>query len=133
MTTSVLDIGEVAKAVRLKPSALRYYEEKGLIRSVGRHGLRRLYSASVLDRLALILSGQAAGFSLQEIGALLNGAPGDVELKRALATKADDLDRRILQLSQMRDGLRHAAECQHPRLVECPHFIAGIRDALHSR
>ena len=55
-------------------STLRFYEEKGLIASTGRRGLRRLFEPGVLERLALIALGQAAGFSLDEI-ALMFG-PG---------------------------------------------------------
>ena len=49
-----LDIGEVARQSGVPASTLRYYEEKGLIASSGRHGLRRLFDAGVLERLALI-------------------------------------------------------------------------------
>jgi hypothetical protein len=59
-----LDITAVAKQSGVPASALRYYEGKGLIASVGRRGLRRLFDAAVLERLALIALGQAAGFSL---------------------------------------------------------------------
>ena len=47
-----LDIGEVARRSGVPASTLRYYEEKGLIASSGRHGLRRLFDAGVLERLA---------------------------------------------------------------------------------
>jgi DNA-binding transcriptional MerR regulator len=62
-----MDIVEVAKRSGLPASALRYYEEKGLIASTGRQGLRRTFADSVLDQLSLIALGQAAGFSLGEI------------------------------------------------------------------
>lgn len=48
-------------------STLRFYEEKGLIASVGRRGLRRLFNPGVLERLALVAPGRSAGFSLDEI------------------------------------------------------------------
>ena len=62
-----LDIAEVAKRSGVPASALRYYEQKGLIVSVGRRGLRRLFDAAVLERLALIALGRSAGLSLDEI------------------------------------------------------------------
>ena len=65
-----LDIADVARQSGVPASALRYYEEKGLIASVGRRGLRRLFDARVLERLALIALGQAAGFSLDEIAGM---------------------------------------------------------------
>jgi len=117
-----LDIGEVAKQAGLPPSTLRYYEEKGLIRSVGRRGLRRAFDADVLERLALIGLGQAAGFSLEEIALMLapNGRP-QID-RRKLAGKAEELDRTIRRLTSVRDGLRHAAVCPAPSHMECPKF-----------
>jgi MerR family redox-sensitive transcriptional activator SoxR len=66
-----MDIAEVAKRSGLRASTLRYYEERGLIASVGRQGLRRTFEPRVLDQLALISLGQVAGFSLDEIAEML--------------------------------------------------------------
>ena len=66
-----MDISEVAKLAGVPASTLRFYEDKGLITSIGRRGLRRLFSANVLERLALIALGRAAGFSLNEIASML--------------------------------------------------------------
>lgn len=124
-----LDIAEVARHSGLPASTLRYYEEKGLIRSVGRHGLRRLFAESVLERLSLIALGQNAGFSLDEIGGML-GAKGGPDIDRAqLMAKADELDRTIRRLTAMRDGLRHAAACPAPSHMECPTFQRLLRHA----
>lgn len=119
-----LDIAEVAARSALPASTLRFYEERGLIRSVGRRGLRRLFDPDVLERLALIALGSSAGFSLDEIGRMFtaNGRPKIDRL--ALAAKADELDRTIRKLGAMRDGLRHAAVCPAPSHMECPKFRA---------
>src|SRR4029079_7436020 len=87
-----LDIGEVAARVGVPASTLRYYEEKGLIRPVGRRGLRRLYDPSVVERLAMIGLGQSAGFSLDEIARMFapDGKP-KID-RRVLAEKAEELD-----------------------------------------
>lgn len=124
-----LDIVAVARASGLPASTLRYYEERGLIASVGRRGLRRLFDAEVLERLALIALGRAAGFSLAEIGRMFapDGAP-QID-RRALAAKAEELDRTVRQLSAMRDGLRHAAACPAPSHLECPTFRRLLRAA----
>lgn len=117
-----MDIAEVAKRSGLPASKLRFYEEKGLISSVGRQGLRRVFNADIFDRLALIALGRAAGFSLDEIAQMIgpNGKPSiDRDL---LATKADELDRTIQKQTTMRDGLRHAAVCSAPSHMECPTF-----------
>lgn len=124
-----LDIAEVARRSGLPASTLRYYEESGLIASIGRRGLRRLFDAEVLDRLALIALGRAAGFSLAEI-ALMFGPDGRPRLDREqLAAKAEELERRIRRLGVLRDGLRHAAACPAPSHSECPTFRRILRAA----
>ncbi len=117
-----LDIAEVAERSGVPASTLRYYEEKGLIASVGRRGLRRVFGASVLDRLALVSLGRIAGFSLEEITQMF--APdGRPRIDRtALVAKADELDRRIRRLQSVSRGLRHAAACKAPSHMECPSF-----------
>lgn len=117
-----LDIAAVARRTGVPASTLRYYEEQGLIASIGRHGLRRVFAASVLERLALIALGQSAGFSLAEIARMF--APdGQPAIDRTLlATRAEELDATIRKLSGLRDGLRHAAVCPAPSHLECPSF-----------
>ncbi len=117
-----LDISEVVRRSGIPASALRLYEEKGLIASISRRGQRRLFGPAVLDRLALITLGRQAGFSLKEIARMF--APdGRPRIDRQmLTTKAEDLDRTIRKLSGMRDGLRHAAACPAPSHLECPTF-----------
>ncbi|KVK81590.1 MerR family transcriptional regulator [Burkholderia ubonensis] len=126
-----LDIADVARHAGLPASTLRYYEEKGLIASNGRRGLRRQYDPAVLQRLALIALGREAGFSLDEIGAMF-GAGGEPDIDRAkLDAKADELDRTIRRLSAVRDGLRHAAACPAPSHLQCPSFQKLLRIAEH--
>lgn len=124
-----LDIAEVAAQCGVPASTLRFYEEKGLIKSIGRRGLRRVFAASVLERLALIALGRAAGFSLDEIAAMF--APdGRLRIDRQkLATKAKELDETIRQLTAMRDGLRHAVNCSAPSHMECPKFRRIVQAA----
>jgi DNA-binding transcriptional MerR regulator len=125
---SILDITEVAKRARVPASTLRYYEEIGLIESVGRRGLRRTFESAVLERLALIGLGRAAGFTLDEIALML--APDGPRIdRRVLAAKADELEATIKRLTKMRDGLRHAAACRAPSHMECPTFRRLLRAA----
>ncbi len=117
-----LDIGDVSAQTGVKPSALRYYEEIGLIQSLFRHGLRRQFSPDVLLQIKLITMGQAAGFSLEEIAGMF-GKNGRPDLPRdALHRKADEIDDKIHQLTALRDTLRHVAECKAPSHMECPTF-----------
>jgi DNA-binding transcriptional MerR regulator len=117
-----VDIAEVAKRSGVPASTLRFYDEKGLIASVGRRGLRRLFDAGVLERLALIALGRSAGFSLDEIARMFTPDGGTRIDRDALAAKAKELDETIRRLSAMRDGLRHAAVCPAPSHLECPTF-----------
>lgn len=131
-----MDISDVVKRAGIPASTLRFYEEKGLIHSVGRQGIRRQFHEGVLERLALIALGQTAGFSLDEIGQML-GENRRLEIDRArLSDKAQELDDTIQKLTAMRDGLRHAAICSAPSHMACPTFrrllaraAAGARGA----
>lgn len=124
-----MDIAEVARRSGVPASTLRFYEEKRLITSIDRRGLRRVFDPSVLERLALIALGRAAGFSLDEI-AMMFATGGRPRIDRqVLAQKADELDRTIRELSAMRDGLRHAAACRAPSHMECPTFRRLLRAA----
>ena len=125
-----LDIAEVARRSGLPASTLRFYEEKGIIASIGRRGLHRVFDAGVLERLALIGMGRAAGFSLDEI-ALMFGPDGRPRIDRKmLLAKAEQLDRTIRKLTDMRNSLRHAAACPAPSHMECPTFRRILRAAM---
>jgi DNA-binding transcriptional MerR regulator len=124
-----MDIAEVARRSGVAASTLRYYEQKGLIASVGRDGLRRRFGPGVLDQLALIALGQAAGFSLDEIGSMFSpeGRP-DID-RGMLSAKADEIDARVRRLQAMSKTLRHAAVCPAPSHGECPTFQRLLREA----
>lgn len=124
-----MDIAEVAKRSGVPASTLRFYEEKGLISSVGRRGLRRVFDAGVLERLALVALGRSAGFSLDEIARMFTPDGRPRIDRRALAAKADELERTIRKLVAMRDGLRHAAVCPAPSHLACPTFRRLLRSA----
>jgi len=124
-----LDIADVAQRSGVPASTLRFYEEKGLIASVGRRGLRRTFDADVLERLALVALGRSAGFSLDEIAQMFTPRGRPRIDKQMLASKAEELDATIRRLSGMRDGLLHAAACTAPSHFECPTFLRLLRAA----
>lgn len=125
-----LDIGEVSEQTGLSAATLRYYETKQLISPSGRKGLRRLYDPSVLQMLSLILLGKKAGFSLDEIRAFVcSGGESDIPAE-VLLSKADEIGQRITELTALRDGLRHVAQCSAPSHASCPKFQRITKIAL---
>lgn len=125
-----MDISEVVKQTGLPPSTLRFYEEKGLIKSVGRQGQRRLFEAKVLERLSVIALGRSAGFSLAEIHSMLPVNEKIQVSRDTLLAKAEQVDSDIKRLKAVRDGLRHAANCPEQNHLECPTFQRLMRAAI---
>ncbi|MCO6058024.1 helix-turn-helix domain-containing protein [Pseudomonas sp. MOB-449] len=124
-----MDIAEVARRTGLPSSTLRYYEKKGLITSLSQQGTRRWFAPGILDQLALISLGQAAGLSLDEIRSMFspNGEPNiDREL---LLARAEEIDALVKRLQAMSHGLRHAAACPAPSHAECPTFKRLLKAA----
>jgi len=118
----MMDIAEVSRRSGLPASTLRFYEEKGLINSVGRRGLRRLFDGNILEQLSMIALARYSGFSLDEITSMFS-IDSTIQINRkTLFDKAEELDQKIKKLTAMRDGLRHAAKCKAPRHLECPTF-----------
>lgn len=117
-----MDIGDVSAKTGIRPSTLRYYEERKLISSIARHGLRRQFPSEVLLQLRLITLGKLAGFSLEEISGMFgrNGAPNLP--RKMLHRKADEIDRQIRELTSLSNTLRHVADCPAPSHLECPTF-----------
>jgi DNA-binding transcriptional MerR regulator len=128
-----LDIVAVSRRTGIPASTLRFYEEKGLIRSIGRAGLRRVFDQHVLERLALISLGRAAGFSLEEMAGMFTPEGKPRIDKRVLSTKAAELDHTIRRLSAVREGLLHASVCRAPSHMECPTFQRILRVAASGK
>ena len=128
----LLDIGVLSERSGVPASTLRYYDEIGLIESLGRRGLRRQFGPEALTQLALISLGKTAGFSLDEIKGMF-GKDGSADLPRAaLHARADKLDLQIRKLTTLREALRHVAECPAATHMECPKFRGLLRAALRS-
>lgn len=124
-----MDIAEVARRAGVPASTLRYYEKKGLIASLGPQGARRQFAPAVLEQLALVALGQAAGLSLDEVHAMLSPHGRPYIDRQLLAAKADEIDATIRQLRAMSRGLRHAAACPAPSHAECPTFRRLLKAA----
>jgi MerR family redox-sensitive transcriptional activator SoxR len=127
---STLSIGEVARRAGVRTSAIRYYEEVGLLPEPERVGGKRRYGEEVLRHLALIKAAKHAGFTIAEIRTLLGGFPAEVgasERWRTLASrKLEEVSELVAELGQMRDLLEEALRCQCASLDECAHQLPII-------
>lgn len=129
LTKKTLDIGEVVQLTGVPPSTLRFYEEKGLIRSTGRHGLRRLFSSHVLQQLEFISLARHAGFMLEDIASMFT-TEGRLQVnRRFLFERAHEMERNIQRLTAIRNTLLHVAKCSAPNHMECPKFQRLLRVA----
>lgn len=125
----LVDIGALSKTSGVPASTLRYYEQVGLIKSVGRHGLRRQYSEDTLAQLALISLGKAAGFSLEDINGMFDTDRNPDLSRPTLHQRADELDRQVRRMTALSSLLRHVAECPAPSHMTCPRFRKLLRMA----
>jgi MerR family redox-sensitive transcriptional activator SoxR len=136
MTPDSLAIGEVARRAGIRASAIRYYEEAGLIPSPARVGGRRRYSAVVLESLDLIRLAQRAGFTIQEVRTLLHGfrhaTPASERWRNMAERKLVELAARIAEAQRMRDLLELLKECDCDTLGECvrPQLVKLTRRRL---
>ncbi|MCP4206590.1 MAG: helix-turn-helix domain-containing protein [Shimia sp.] len=133
MNAKTLDIRDVADTAGLPPSTLRYYEKLGLIRSSGKHGLRRQYDPDVLERLSFIALAQAAQFSLKDVSAMMP-TPSVIKINRdTFVQKADEVESQIQELTELVSLLRHIADCPHENQFDCPTFRSLLRSSRRPR
>jgi MerR family transcriptional regulator, redox-sensitive transcriptional activator SoxR len=120
----LLAIGEVSARSGMAPSALRYYEDQGLITSSRTPGGARRYPRSVLRRLAVIRAARNVGLSLPEIRSALETLPPGrppttTDWARLSQGWRDRLDEQIAALSRLRDGLTSCIGCGCLSLERC--------------
>lgn len=126
-----LPIGEVARLSGKAPSAIRYYEEAGLLEVPARISGRRRYPRTVVRTLAVIETAQRAGLSLDEIRLLLEATPSDraatERLREVAEQKLPELREAIERAEIVRSWLEDAACCHCPTLDDCPLFEEPVR------
>ena len=120
----LLTIGEVSRRSGVASSALRFYDERGLITSERAGSGHRRYPRSVLRRIAFIVFAQRVGLSLDEIGAELEKLPPDRapnrrDWSRLSATWTERIDERIDELTRLRAGLTSCIGCGCLSLDRC--------------
>jgi len=115
-------ISEIARQVGLRASAIRYYEQIGILERARRVSGQRRYDQTVLYRLAVVRRAQEAGFTLDEIRHLFFGFPQNTPVsqrwKKIAERKMLELDARIKQIQSMRRLLKELQNCCECETVE---------------
>jgi MerR family transcriptional regulator, redox-sensitive transcriptional activator SoxR len=132
--TSLLTIGAVSRRGGVAASALRYYEDRGLITSVRAGSGHRRYARAVLRRIAFIVFAQRVGLTLEEIGEELAKLPADRapdrrDWSRLSSTWRERIDAQIAELERLRVGLTECIGCGCLSLDRCKLANPGDRAA----
>ena len=127
----LLTIGELAEATGVAASALRYWEELGLLPVPARVSGHRRYPPSAADDVGQILVLQESGFTLRDIRAVFTAWSSDPAGWRALAEhKLAELDERIARAQAARDAVAHALACRYRTPRDCPTGAGIVRARL---
>lgn len=129
--TKQLTIGELARTTGVATSAVRYWEELGLVPAPARVSGQRRYPASAVGLVGLILLLRDVGFTLREVKALVASRSDDLHAWRELhQRKLAELDERIAQAQAARTAIAHALACRHQDIHSCPKFASVIAARL---
>ena len=126
----LLTIGELARRSGVTASALRYYEELGLLPPPARISGQRRYPESASRLVAAILLYSDAGFTLAEQKALIAPRDGTPGWRQLAQRKVAELDEQIAKAQAAREAIRHGLRCPHEDITQCPNFNAGITARL---
>ncbi len=130
----MLTIGEVSRRSGVAASALRFYEQRGLIESERQGSGHRRYPRTVLRRIAFIVFAQRVGLTLEEVGVELAKLPGDRAPSRRDWSRLSSgwetrIDRQIAELRRLKDGLTECIGCGCLSLDRCKLANPGDRVA----
>jgi DNA-binding transcriptional MerR regulator len=129
--SGLLTIGELARRAGVTASALRYYEELGLLPPPARISGQRRYPESAARLVAAILLFSDAGFTLAEQKALLaTGASAPGSRRQLMLSKLAELDEQIARAQAAREAISHGLRCPHEDITQCPNFNAGLTARL---
>lgn len=129
-----MTIGQLAAQTGVTTSALRYYDQLGLIRPTARSGGQRRYGHDAARQVGVVLLLRDLGFTLAEIAKLLTDPPRRRATWEALArAKVDELDELIDDATIARTALAHALACPRDDLASCPTFWSIVDDRLAGR
>jgi len=131
MSDRLLTIGELARRAGVATSALRYYEEFGLLPTAARISGQRRYPESAVGLVGIILLLRDVGFSLAEQKALMaSRAVALDDWQRLARHKLAELDDQIAKAQTAREAIDHALRCPHEDILECPNFASVIAARL---
>jgi len=134
MSDRLLTIGELARRAGVAPSALRYWEELGLLPTPARSSGQRRYPESAVGLVGIILLLRDVGFSLAEEKALMASRAVALDHWQRLARrKLAELDEQIAKAQTAREAIDHALRCPHEDILECPNFASVIAARLAQR
>jgi DNA-binding transcriptional MerR regulator len=130
-TAVSLSIGELSERTGVAATALRYYDELGLVRPAARAAGRRCYAASAVRDVGLVVLFREIGFSLAEIRRFLGGEQ---------QSRQDMIDHKLAGLAEQqhrievaRTALEHGRKCPAGEPMKCPRFWSIIEDRLGGR
>lgn len=125
----MLPIGEVARRAGLRPSAVRYYEQLGLLPVPVRTNGRRQYGEDILLRLRVIRFARDNGFTLNQVRTLFAGRPYSVRLRQLAKEKIAELEGAIARARGMQALLRTALRCRCLTLEQCARQLRTMKQA----
>jgi MerR family copper efflux transcriptional regulator len=118
-------IGELANRFGLATHVLRHWEDMDLLTPARRVAGRRVYGTAHVTRVAEILLGKDAGFSLEQLRELFT-APDRKQRREVLRSQLTQVRERIARLTLSQTLLEHGLRCRHPDYQACPHFQAMV-------
>jgi MerR family redox-sensitive transcriptional activator SoxR len=132
-----LSIGEVARRTGVRTSALRYYEEAGILPPSGRVNGRRVYEEDDIRRIDVLRFAQQAGFTLDEIKVLFHGFSARISLgarwQKLARKKLEELESLSRQVERMKKALALGLECGCLRIEDCTLSAADAVDPTNAQ
>lgn len=118
-----IDIGVLSKQTGLSTAAIRFYESKGLIKSIGRKGLRRQYSKQVIQTISLVKILRNGGLSLSEIEKIFLQESKIKVSRELIDNKYNEIEEKIINLKNLLVILQHVKSCPYQDHLSCPDFL----------
>ncbi|MFC4587764.1 MerR family transcriptional regulator [Sphaerisporangium corydalis] len=127
-----LTIGELASRTGVATSALRYWEELGLLPAPARVSGQRRYPPSAIETVGVVLLLRDAGFTLREVKVFVTSRllAGDDDWRELYRRKLTELDRRIAQTQAARTAIAHGLACPHEDILACANFTGSVAAVL---